>query len=53
MNSNSWSVHQLFGLLDQNQDGYIDVHDMKAVSHLLPNESVVIMYMRDWIDRSA
>ncbi|KAL9553299.1 hypothetical protein MBANPS3_003358 [Mucor bainieri] len=40
MNSNSWSVHQLFGLLDQNQDGYIDVHDMKAVSHLLPSENV-------------
>ncbi len=28
MNSNSWSVHQLFGLLDQNQDGKITADEI-------------------------
>lgn len=46
MNSNSWSIHQLFGILDQNQDGFIDVHDMKAVSHLLSSDNVVRFYFK-------
>lgn len=52
MDSNSWSVHQLFGLFDQNQDGFIDVHDMKAVSHLLPSENVVIIPV-NWAEYRA
>jgi Ca2+-binding EF-hand superfamily protein len=35
MNSNSWNVHQLFGLFDQNKDGVIDAQDIAAVSTLL------------------
>lgn len=39
MNSNSWNLRQLFGLIDQNQDGIIDVQDIVAVC-TLPNTQV-------------
>lgn len=29
--SNTWSLQQLFGFLDQNKDGIIDFHDILAV----------------------
>ena len=31
MNSNSWNLRQLFGLMDKNQDGVIDVQDLAAI----------------------
>lgn len=31
MTSNSWNVRQLFGLMDKNQDGVIDVQDLAAM----------------------
>lgn len=39
MDSNSWNLRQLFGLIDQNQDGIIDVQDIVAVC-TLPNAQV-------------
>lgn len=39
MDSNKWSVRQLFGLFDQNQDGLIDAQDIVAVC-TLPNTLV-------------
>ncbi|KAI9476314.1 MAG: mitochondrial carrier domain-containing protein [Benjaminiella poitrasii] len=36
MNSNSYSLRQLFGLLDQNQDGMIDAQDIIATDCTLP-----------------
>lgn len=36
MDSTSWNLRQLFGLIDQNQDGVIDVQDLVAVC-TLPN----------------
>lgn len=39
MDSNKWSVRQLFGLFDQNQDGLIDAQDIVAVC-TLPNTPV-------------
>lgn len=31
MTSNSWDLRQLFGLMDKNQDGVIDVQDLAAM----------------------
>lgn len=37
--SNIWSLQQLFGFLDQNKDGIIDLHDIIAVCNS-PNAHV-------------
>jgi solute carrier family 25 phosphate transporter 23/24/25/41 len=37
--SNTWSLQQLFGFLDQNKDGIIDLHDIIAVCNS-PNAHV-------------